>query len=321
MIRKNNESLSAVLQEVKSYQHTGLISIIEDFVASCVEIDSLLQLNDSASTTKEEMKNSSGDYQTAIDVKSNDILSKRLSQNPHVNLIASEEIDKPIIFERANKDLFNVFFDPIDGSGNLISQQIVGSIFSIYENKNLELQPGSMQVAAGYVIYSKPMMLVIAIKNNVFSFTYLQRDRRFSLTHKKIKLPKKSNYLYVNLSNQHKWNALLRNFIKQFFELGNGNMRWSGCMVADIHRLLITGGIFMYPTSYKKNENLDKLRLMYEANPMAMIIKNAGGYSSCGSEDILDINPLSLHQKIAFFTGDSEKIKGIEMGGYNFSET
>lgn len=301
-------------KKAADFELFGLDSIIKDLVFGCLGINDLLESHDSSNNPKAKARNVSGDKQKEIDIISNHILVNLMLKNSFVNLIASEELEVPITLKKEKSHLYNVYLDPLDGSSNIDAKQTVGSIFSIYKNNNLKIQTGKSQISAGYIMYTKPIVLVIAIKNEVHTFNYNSKKAIFTLANKNISLPPKTEFLYANLAKQAKWIKPIKQFTQQFLQDKKSNMRWSGCMVADIHRLLVTGGIFMYPSIMnKKGLAVDKLRLMFEANPMAFIIKNAGGYSSSGIENILDIKPLSTHQKVSVLIGNKEKVKMFEV--------
>lgn len=314
MNNSQKNEISRNLTEFLSNQKSpeSLNKVIADFLIGCLKIDKILQTNDTLSRSKAKMANTSGDYQTPIDLLANQILVNALSSNSYVSMIASEEMKDPIHIKRLNKDLFNIFFDPLDGSSNLKEQQTVGTIFSIYQDNGITLPKGSKQVVAGYIIYTKPLTLVLAINDKTYAFNYYRERKGFFLAYEQIAMPNQSLILYANLANHEKWANSIQVFTKTFLRKPDANMRWSGCMVADIHRLLVSGGLFMYPTIHKETESTNKLRLMYEANPMALIIKNAGGYASSGRQDILEIDPQKLHQKIPVFIGDLATVKQIE---------
>lgn len=240
--------------------------------------------------------------------------------------IGSEELDEFVVFDDpvSNNSKYVVMFDPLDGSGNIDVNVSIGTIFSVYRRtsplgtpvtKEDFLQPGNRQVAAGYVIYGSSTMLVYATKRGVNGFTLDQSIGEFSLSHPDIKCPPSGKIYSVNHGNFFQYHEGVREYINacQRKDKTNGGpytQRYIGSMVADVHRNLIKGGIFMYPGTTDKPKG--KLRLLYECNPFAFIIEIAGGKATDGKQRILDIQPESLHQRTPFFVGSSEMMAELE---------
>jgi len=240
--------------------------------------------------------------------------------------IASEELDEMVIFddEISNNSKYVCMFDPLDGSTNIDVNVSIGTIFSIYRRITERgrpvttedfLQPGNRQVAAGYIIYGSSTILVYATKRSVNGFTLDPSIGEFSLSHPDIKCPESGKIYSVNHGNFFEYDEPVKKYIdacqkKNKMSGGPYTQRYVGSMVADVHRNLIKGGIFMYPgTTARPN---GKLRLLYECNPFAFIVERAGGKATNGKERIVDIQPASLHQRTPFFVGSKMMMEELE---------
>ena len=270
-----------------------------------------------------------GEVQKNLDVLSNEILLEANEWGGHLAGMASEEMDNAYqIPGQYPKGAYLLVFDPLDGSSNIDVNVSVGTIFSVLRcpdrngncgdlGEEAFLQPGTEQVAAGYAIYGPQTMLMLTMGNGVKGFTLDSELGSFVLTHDNIQVPEATAEFAINMSNQRHWEAPVKRYVDELLEgkegpLGkNYNMRWVAAMVADVHRILTRGGIFMYPRDDREPEKPGKLRLMYEANPMSMIIEQAGGASTDGRQRILDIQPTSLHQRVAVFLGSKEEVARI----------
>lgn len=234
-----------------------------------------------------------------------------LSRSDRVGIIGSEEIEAPVIVGADERHRYVVLMDPLDGSSNLDVAVSVGSIFGIWEvlpNRPAEdslLQPGRQQVAAAYTIYGSSTLLVVATRNRVDGFTLDPSTQRFLHTHNDIRIPKKCLYYSVNEGNYYDWNEGTQNAVNNL--RASYSLRYVGSLVADFHRDLLKGGIFLYPGDLKSVQG--KLRLMYEANPLGFIAEQAGGAASSGSQRILDIQPDELHQRVPLFIGNKDVVK------------
>lgn len=241
--------------------------------------------------------------------------------------VASEENDEIIVFddEKSNNSKYVMLMDPIDGSGNIDVNISIGTIFSIYRRlseigkpcmKEDFLQPGNKQVAAGYIIYGSSTMLVYATSRGVNGFTLDQAIGEFTLSHPNIKCPEDGMVYSVNHGNFWQLEEGVRKYIdvcqkKNKIDGGPYTQRYTGSMVADVHRTLIKGGIFMYPCTLLKPQG--KLRLLYECNPLAYIIEKAGGKATNGKQRILNVQPTDLHQRSALFIGSKNMMKELEV--------
>ncbi|RLV59068.1 class 1 fructose-bisphosphatase [Parashewanella curva] len=265
-----------------------------------------------------EQENVQGETQKKLDVITNDMLKTTLAEDSTVKGIASEEEDDVVA---ANTDgEFLVSFDPLDGSSNIDINSLVGTIFSILPAKDGELtqqqflQPGRNQVAAGYVLYGPSTMLTLTTGNGVFMFTLCPESNEFMLTESNVIIPADTKEFAINMSNQRFWQPAMQNYIDDLLKGDTGvrgknfNMRWIAAMVGDVHRVLSRGGLFSYPTDTKNPAKPFKLRLMYEANPMALLIEQAQGKASTGYETILDIEPTEIHQRVAVILGSRNEV-------------
>ncbi|MFQ6115609.1 MAG: class 1 fructose-bisphosphatase [bacterium] len=265
-----------------------------------------------------------GEQVQKLDEYADSIIFKALDHTGRVCVMASEEQEDIIpIPDRFPCGKYALLYDPLDGSSNIDANVSIGTIFSIYrkvskgERGSLEdcLQKGTAQVAAGYVIYGSSTMLVFTTGNGVHGFTYDPSVGEFLLSHNNIKIPKRGKIYSVNEGNSERWEEGTKkyvNHVKQVDKETNRpySSRYIGSLVADFHRNLLYGGIFLYPGD-KKNPK-GKLRLMYEANPLALIVEQAGGYASDGRLRILEIRPESIHQRTPLIIGSHDDVKEAE---------
>jgi fructose-1,6-bisphosphatase I len=266
-----------------------------------------------------------GEEVKKLDVYAHDMLIKAMDHGGHLCVMASEE-DEDIIHIPPEFYIgkYVLLFDPLDGSSNIDANVSIGTIFSIYRRISpgngpgtLEdcLQPGFKQVAAGYIIYGSSTIFVYSAGNGVHGFTLDPSFGEFILSHPNIKIPKKGKIYSINEGNYLYWHPGLKKYIKWLQEEDKAtgrpySSRYIGSMVADIHRNLLYGGIFMYPADIR-NPN-GKLRLMYECNPMAFIVEQAGGRATDGKRRILEIQPERLHQRVPIFIGSEEDVLMVE---------
>jgi fructose-1,6-bisphosphatase I len=268
--------------------------------------------------------NVQGEAQKKLDVLSNEILLEANAWGGHLAACASEEMDhcQPIAdaYPRGN---YLLLFDPLDGSSNIDVNVSVGTIFSVLRcpddvpqvGDEHFLQPGTAQVAAGYCIYGPSTMLVLTIGHGTHAFTLDREQGSFVLTQKHMRVPEQTKEFAINMSNQRHWEAPMQAYVTDLLAGKEGprgkdfNMRWIASMVADVHRILTRGGIFIYPWDRKDPSKAGKLRLMYEANPMSFLIEQAGGASSNGRARMLDIAPTQLHQRVPVFLGSKDEVE------------
>lgn len=267
--------------------------------------------------------NVQGEDQKKLDVIANDILLAMHAQGGHLRGMASEEMDDPYpLPNTALSPSYLLLFDPLDGSSNIDINAPVGTIFSVLPapthagelHVNDYLQPGRAQVAAGYAIYGPATQLVLTLGHGVQAFTLNRHTGEWLLTQPRMRIPSATQEFAINMSNQRFWEAPVQAYVSDLLAGKTGprgkdfNMRWVAAMVADVHRLLTRGGVFMYPLDSKMASKGGKLRLMYEANPMSWLIEQAGGRASTGLVDILDIQPSGLHQRVPVMLGAAEEI-------------
>ncbi|AQS40027.1 D-fructose 1,6-bisphosphatase [Shewanella psychrophila] len=278
-----------------------------------------------------EHENVQGETQKKLDVITNDMLKDALDKDDTVRGLASEEED--FIVEVGAKGDYLVCFDPLDGSSNIDINSLVGTIFSILPAPEGELseqsflQAGRKQVAAGYVLYGPSTMLALTTGQGVQLFTLNPETNEYLLTTEAMSISKDTAEFAINMSNQRFWEAPMQTYIADLLLGTIGprekafNMRWIAAMVGDVHRVLSRGGIFTYPTDNKNPEKPYKLRLMYEANPMAFLVEQAGGKASTGYETIMDIEPSEIHQRVAVILGSANEVDAcLEYYEIDYSE-
>ncbi len=275
--------------------------------------------------------NVQGEIQINLDVLSNELFVSSLKQCGLVSGLVSEELDDACQIDAVgNGNKFLVVFDPLDGSSNVDVNVSVGSIFSIYKDNlgSLDfLQIGNTQIAAGYALYGPCTMLVITIGSGVQGFTLDTETQEFVLTHSNIRIPETTSDFSINASNERHWEAPVQRYIDSCKAGVTGvrgrdfNMRWVASMVADVHRILMRGGVYLYPYDNKQPTKAGRLRLLYEANPMSFIVEQAGGKSSTGRKRILDIKPDEIHQRVPVIMGSRLEVSLIELYHSEFDST
>lgn len=261
--------------------------------------------------------NIQGEEQKKLDVLSNQIMIDTLSANPAIAGLASEEEDSFVTASQNGQ--FLVLFDPLDGSSNIDVNISIGTIFSVLAKPDGALttdsflQPGRQQLASGYVLYGPQTILVLTLKHGIAMFT-LNEHNQFQLTQENPQIPVSTAEFAINMSNQRHWQPAMQNYIAQLLAGKSGcrgkdyNMRWVASMVAEVHRILIRGGIFTYPQDNRNPGKPGKLRLMYEANPMSLLVEQAQGTATNTRQNILDIPPEGLHQRVAVVLGSKEEV-------------
>lgn len=304
-------------------------SLLNDIVTACKVISNMVnqgELIGVLGTAGSE--NVQGETQKKMDIISNEVFMKSNEWAGHLSAMASEEMDDIYpIPETYPRGKYLLTFDPLDGSSNIDVNVSVGTIFSILKcpgdgqtpSKQAFMQPGVQQVAAGYALYGPSTMMVITTGNGVNGFTLDQNIGEFILTHPNMTIPADSQEFAINASNMRHWEAPVKRYVDECLAGTTGprekdfNMRWIASMVAEVHRILTRGGIFMYPMDEKMNaKGLEgKLRLMYEANPMSFIVEQAGGASSTGRQRIMDLQPSELHQRVPVILGSRHEVERI----------
>ena len=296
--------------------------VVKTIVAACVNIGAQVRLGALAGVLGTAGSgNIQGEEQKKLDVIANNILIDALKANPHVAGLASEEEDSFVAC--ASDGRYLVLFDPLDGSSNIDVNISVGTIFSVLAkpagalDTASFLQSGSKQLAAGYVLYGPQTQLVVTFGRGVNVFT-LNADNQFILTQSNPQVPPQTKEFAINASNRRHWFAPVRQYIDELLagETGprgkNYNMRWVASMVAEVHRILMRGGVFIYPQDARDPSKPGKLRLMYEANPMSLIMREAGGAASDTARQILDIEPQGLHQRVAVVLGSCDEVAYVD---------
>ncbi|ANN72823.1 class 1 fructose-bisphosphatase [Bordetella bronchialis] len=273
-------------------------------------------------------ENVQGEVQKKLDVMSNEVLLEANEWGGHLAAMASEEMETiHLIPNRYPKGEYLLLFDPLDGSSNIDVNVSIGTIFSVLHaphdtpgqpvTEKDFLQAGNKQVAAGYAVYGPQSMLVLTVGNGVVGFTLDREMGSWVLTHENMRIPEDTKEFAINMSNMRHWAPPVKRYIDDCLAGKTGprgkdfNMRWVASMVADVHRILTRGGIFMYPWDAREPSKPGKLRLMYEANPMSFIVEQAGGASINGQQRILDIEPKQLHERVSVILGSRNEVETI----------
>lgn len=269
--------------------------------------------------------NVQGEAQKKLDVISNEVLVEANSWGGSLAAMASEEMEEPYqIPNEYPKGRYLLLFDPLDGSSNIDVNVSIGTIFSILEcppdvtdpDESSFLQPGAKQVAAGFAVYGPSTLMVLTVGHGTVGFTLDREVGTWVLTQPRIEIPVSTKEFAINMSNARNWPAPIKRYIDECVAGKDGprdkdfNMRWVASMVADVYRILTRGGIFMYPADTRHKEG--RLRLLYEANPMAFIVEQAGGAASTGTQRIMDVQPARLHQRIGVVLGSTEEVERVE---------
>ncbi len=270
--------------------------------------------------------NIQGEAQKKLDVIANEILLEANEWGGHLAAMASEEMEHPhLIPHRYPKGEYLLLFDPLDGSSNIDVNASVGTIFSVLKcpdgveipTEKDFLQPGRDQLCAGFAVFGPSTVLVLTLGAGVHTFTLDRELGSFVLTQEDMRIADDTQEFAINMSNMRHWQVPVQRYINELLAGKTGprakdfNMRWIASMVADVFRILTRSGIFMYPRDNKDPSKPGRLRLLYEANPMAMIIEQAGGAATTGHERILDIVPTSLHQRVAVVLGSKNEVERV----------
>lgn len=273
-----------------------------------------------------ETENVQGEVQKKLDIISNDIILEANEWGGHLAAMASEEMETihPIP-NRYPMGEYLLLFDPLDGSSNIDVNVSIGTIFSVLKapegmgapTEQDFLQPGRQQVAAGYAVYGPQTVLVLTTGNGVNCFTLDREMGSWVLTQRNMQIPVETKEFAINASNARHWFSPVTRYVNELLAGEDGvrgsnfNMRWIASMVADVHRILSRGGVFMYPADSRDTKMPGKLRLMYEANPMAFLVEQAGGAATNGAQRILDIQPEKLHQRVPVFLGSKSEVERV----------
>jgi fructose-1,6-bisphosphatase I len=276
-------------------------------------------------TSEGESENIQGEIQKKLDIIANDVLIEANEWGGHLAAMASEEMEGiHVVPNRYPQGEYLLLFDPLDGSSNIDVNVSIGTIFSVLKkpegagvSEQDFLQPGAKQVAAGYCIYGPQTTLVLTVGDGVSMFTLDREQGSFVLTQRNLQIPEDTKEFAINMSNMRHWDTPVKRYIDECLQGKEGprgkdfNMRWIASMVADVHRILTRGGVFLYPWDKREPEKAGKLRLMYEANPMGWIVEQAGGAASTGRERILDVQPNQLHQRVSVILGSKNEVERV----------
>ena len=309
-------------------------------IARAVAMGELGGMYGDQTTAQGSAVNVQGETQKKLDVLSNDLFVRMNQWAGHLAGMASEEMDHPCqIPAQYPRGKYLLVFDPLDGSSNIDVNVSVGSIFSVLRapkevtesGRDVTeadfLQPGATQVAAGYALYGPTTMLVLTVGNGAAGFTLDPNLGEFMLTHPKLQVPADTQEFAINASNSRFWEAPIKRYVDECLAGKSGvrgkdfNMRWIASMVAEAHRILMRGGVFMYPRDNKDPSKAGRLRLLYEANPIGMIMEQAGGRASTGREPMLSVKPEGLHQRIGLVFGSKNEVERIERYHHEPQET
>jgi len=271
-------------------------------------------------------ENVQGEVQKKLDIIANEVLIEANEWGGHLAAMASEEMDTIyVVPNRYPQGEYLLLFDPLDGSSNIDVNVSIGTIFSVLKKPESSdavseadfLQPGHTQVAAGYCVYGPQTSLVLTVGDGVAMFTLDREQGSFVLTQENVQIPEDTREFAINMSNMRHWDKPVADYIAECLAGSNGprekdfNMRWVASMVADVHRILTRGGVFMYPWDKREPDKPGKLRLMYEANPMGWLVEQAGGMATDGKQRILDIQPTLLHQRVSVFLGSKNEVARV----------
>ncbi|CAG1018484.1 fructose-1,6-bisphosphatase I [Burkholderiaceae bacterium] len=273
-----------------------------------------------------ESENVQGEIQKKLDIIANEVLIEANEWGGHLAAMASEEMEGIyVVPNRFPQGEYLLLFDPLDGSSNIDVNVSIGTIFSVLRKPGGHegvserdfLQPGIQQEAAGYCIYGPQTTLVLTVGNGVAMFTLDREQGSFMLTQENMRIPEDTKEFAINMSNLRHWAPPVKRYIDECLAGKTGprgkdfNMRWVASMVADVHRILTRGGVFMYPWDQREPDKAGKLRLMYEANPMSFIVEQAGGAATNGRQRVLDLQPAKLHERVAVFLGSKNEVERV----------
>ena len=271
-------------------------------------------------------ENVQGEVQKKLDIIANEVLIEANEWGGHLAAMASEEMDSIyLVPNRYPKGEYLLLFDPLDGSSNIDVNVSIGTIFSVLKmpegDRGVEegdfLQPGKCQVAAGYCVYGPQTILVLTVGDGVAMFTLDREQGSFVLTEDNVRIPEDTKEFAINMSNMRHWDAPVKRYIDECLAGKDGprakdfNMRWVASMVADVHRIMTRGGVFMYPWDKREPNKPGKLRLMYEANPMGWLVEQAGGAATNGRQRILEVQPTQLHERVSVILRSTTEVERV----------
>jgi fructose-1,6-bisphosphatase I len=313
-------------QRMEGHIPSQLRLLLEVVARACKRISQAVNkgaLGDVMGSTESE--NVQGEMQKKLDIIANEVLIEANEWGGHLAAMASEEMEGIyVVPNRYPQGEYLLMFDPLDGSSNIDVNVSIGTIFSVMvkpEGMGVSeqdfLQPGTQQVAAGYCVYGPQTTLVLTVGDGVAVFTLDREQGSFVLTEENLRVPDDTKEFAINTSNQRHWAPPVQRYIDECLLGKDGprgkdfNMRWVGSMVADVHRILTRGGVFMYPWDKREPDKPGKLRLMYEANPMSWLIEQAGGAATDGKQRIMDITPIKLHERVSVFMGSKNEVERV----------
>jgi fructose-1,6-bisphosphatase I len=318
-------------QRVDGHIPGDLRLLLEVVARACKHISQAVNKGDlgdvlGAATTE----NVQGEMQKQLDIIANEVLIEANEWGGHLAAMAGEEMEGIyVVPNRFPQGEYLLMFDPLDGSSNIDVNVSIGTIFSVLKKGNEDpttiepvneqdfLQPGSQQVAAGYCVYGPQTTLVLTVGDGVAMFTLDREQGSFVLTKEHIQIPPDTKEFAINMSNMRHWDEPVKRYVDECLAGKEGprgkdfNMRWVASMVADVHRILTRGGVFMYPWDKREPDKAGKLRLMYEANPMGWLIEQAGGAATNGKQRILDIQPAKLHERVSVILGSKNEVDRV----------
>ena len=314
-------------QRAKGHIPSELRLLLEVVARACKSISQAVNkgaLGDVLGTAGSE--NVQGEVQKKLDIIANDVLIEANEWGGHLAAMASEEMDTiHVVPNRYPQGEYLLMFDPLDGSSNIDVNVSIGTIFSVLKKTDTSkgvseddfLQPGTAQVAAGYCVYGPQTTLVLTVGDGVVMFTLDREQGSFVLTQEDVRIPADTKEFAINMSNMRHWDEPVKRYIDECLQGEEGprgknfNMRWIASMVADVHRIMTRGGVFMYPWDKREPNKPGKLRLMYEANPMSWLIEQAGGAATNGRQRILEVQPTQLHERVSVVLGSKNEVNRI----------
>ena len=299
----------------------AVAAAVDALATACIDIADLIGRGALAGITGQAQgRNTDGDIQKDLDVRADGLIRQALKSVPFAAL-ASEEAEAPEIRDLAAP--ISIAFDPLDGSSNIDTNMTIGTIFSIVgtplDGQAAFTRPGTTQLAAGFAVYGPQTSLVLTLGDGVDIFTLDREDKTYKAVRRRVQIPVDTAEYAINASNHRHWEQPVRDLIAECLAGVDGprskdfNMRWIGSLVAEAYRILARGGVFLYPADAREGYTDGRLRLVYEAHPMAFIVEQAGGAASTGRERILELAPRSIHQRVPLIMGSIEKVRRVEL--------
>ncbi len=314
-------------QRVDGHIPGDLRLLLEVVARSCKSISQAVNKGDLGGILgSADTENVQGEMQKQLDIIANEVLIEANEWGGHLAAMASEEMDSIyVVPNRYPQGEYLLMFDPLDGSSNIDVNVSIGTIFSVLKKPEGSpgvceadfLQPGSQQVAAGYCVYGPQTTLVLTVGDGVAMFTLDREQGSFVLIKEHVQIPPDTKEFAINMSNMRHWAEPVKRYVDECLAGKEGprgkdfNMRWVASMVADVHRILTRGGVFMYPWDKREPDKAGKLRLMYEANPMSWLVEQAGGAATNGKQRILEIQPTKLHERVSVILGSKNEVDRI----------